>query len=639
MDELRGAVCTAVLVLVVVLAGALPVHADYEEGQRAWDAGRPDEALSHWRAAAEAGDRRAMLALGRLYRKGLGVLQSYVEAHKWLNLAASRAEPAAPGERDALAAKMTPEQVAAAQERAAAWRPGGAPSGTPGDSPDAGDQAAGPPPPRAIREAQALLGVLGYAPGPADGVWGRRSVQAYQAFLRDIGLESAQTLTPATLRVMRAVVKRRDGEVGSGVGADAPPPRLSGSVSARADTLHRAAKVGDLDGLKTALGAGVKVDARDGKGRTALMHAVDRGYVLLIEPLLAAGADPDLPAPDGATALFMAAAHGQTAIIASLMKAGADISVMGPQGRTAVDVARARYGNAGAAREDGVDAAVLALLRGRTLAELEEEKPGRVFRDCAECPELVVVPPGSFEMGSPSHEEGREGAEGPLHRVMIGEPIAVGRYEVTRGEWNRFASATGYSAGSSCRSWFRGSWSWSPGYRENSGWSWRSPGFSQDDRHPVVCVSWADAKEYVRWLSRETGKGYRLLSESEWEYVARAGTTGPYHFGSGISQNDANYGGNEGKTVPVGTYGANGFGLHDVHGNVTEWVEDCWHDDYRGAPSEGEAWVTGGNCGRRVRRGGSWYFGTKGQRSAHRRGRAIGYQSIYGGFRVARTLD
>ena len=133
----------------------------------------------------------------------------------------------------------------------------------------------------------------------------------------------------------------------------------------------------------------------------------------------------------------------------------------------------------------------------------------------------------------------------------------------------------------------------------------------------------------MNWLSRETGKPYRLLSEAEWEYSARAGTTGPFHFGATISTDQANYDGNyiygsgrEGvyrkKTVPVGSFPANGFGLHAVHGNVWEWVEDCWHASYRGAPSDGSAWVTGGDCGSRVLRGGSWYFDPGYLRSAVR---------------------
>ena len=213
-----------------------------------------------------------------------------------------------------------------------------------------------------------------------------------------------------------------------------------------------------------------------------------------------------------------------------------------------------------------------------------------------------MVPAGSFMMGSSSHEEGRDDDEGPVHRVTIPAPFAVGRYEVTRGEFARFVEAAGHSTGNSCHTYEDGGW------KDRSGRNWRNPGYRQDNREPVVCVNWEDARAYVNWLSRETGKPYRLPSEAEWEYSARAGTTGPFHFGATISTDQANYDGNyiygsgrEGvyrkKTVPVGSFPANGFGLHAVHGNVWEWVEDCWHASYRGAPSDGSAWVTGGDCG------------------------------------------
>ena len=644
---MRNAVWMAVLAVALACA-ALPARADYEAGQREWGAGRPDEALAEWRAAADAGDRRAMLALGRLFVQGLGVVQDYVQAHVWLNLAASRGEAAAVPERDTLAAKMTPQQIAVAQERAAAWRPGAsgaagapAPAGAPGiaaavapavtAAPDADRHSdAGPPPPRAIREAQALLGALGYTPGPADGVWGRRSVQAYQAFLRDAGLPPAEVLTQEALRALRAIAKRRS--VGATAARDAsrgsPETSAPRRAAALPDALHRAAQAGDIDGLKAALGAGANVNTRDGRGWTALMHAVNKGYTLLVPPLLAAKADPDMRAADGATALFMAAVHGHSEIIALLMEAGADLSVRGPKGKTAVDVARTRG-----------DPAVLGVLGIREV--------GEVFRDCEGCPELVVVASGSYMMGAPLEEEDRRHAEGPVHRVTIAEPIAVGVYEVTFGEYSRFVAATGHSAGDSC--WILENLEWGE-WTERSGHNWRNPGFRQDEREPVVCVNWEDAQVYVRWLSRKTGKKYRLLSESEWEYVARAGTTGPFHTGSTISTEQANYNGNftygsgrkgrfRRQTVAVGSFSANAFGLHDVHGNVEEWVEDCWHGSYAGAPSDGSAWTEGKVCGYKVSRGGSWFTSPEFVRSAFRSRELEVIPNDYLGFRVARTLD
>ena len=261
---------------------------------------------------------------------------------------------------------------------------------------------------------------------------------------------------------------------------------------------------------------------------------------------------------------------------------------------------------------------------------------GDVFRDCADCPEMVVVPSGSFMMGSPPSEEGRDDDEGPVHRVSILSAFAVGVYEVTRGEFGRFVSSTGRSMGDKC-------WTLEDGViEERSGRSWRSPGYSQTDMHPAVCVGWEDAQAYVDWLSRETGEAYRLLSESEWEYVARAGTTTRYHWGDAIGRNLANCRGcgsrwdGEGAS-PVGSFGENAFGLHDVHGNVAEWVEDCRNDSYAGAPNDGSAWKSG-DCSWHVLRGGTWDDDPRGLRAAIRNSLILGIRVGGFGFRVARTF-
>ena len=248
-------------------------------------------------------------------------------------------------------------------------------------------------------------------------------------------------------------------------------------------------------------------------------------------------------------------------------------------------------------------------------------RPGKRFKECAECPELVVVAAGSFMMGSPVSEERRDDNEGPVHRVTIGSPFAVGVYEVTFEEWDacvRDGGCRGYRAGDA--GWGRG-------------------------RRPVINVSWRDAQDYVRWLRRETGEEYRLLSESEWEYVARAGTRTAFHFGRTIMTSQANFDGNytygSGKkgeyrkrTLPVGSFAANGFGLYDVHGNVWEWVADCWNDSYHGAPSDGGAWERG-DCDRRVVRGGSWYNAPWSLRSANRsRGRLGATVAAASGFEL-----
>ena len=250
--------------------------------------------------------------------------------------------------------------------------------------------------------------------------------------------------------------------------------------------------------------------------------------------------------------------------------------------------------------------------------------PGTAFRDCPDCPEMVVVPAGSFMMGSPSHEAGRGDDEGPRHRVMIAKPFAVGKYEVTFAEWDACVADGGCG-----------------GHRPDAqGWG--------RGRRPVINVSWDDAQAYVRWLSDKTGKPYRLPSEAEWEYAARGGTTTPFYFGSTISTSQANYDGNytygggvkgvyRERTVAVGTFPANPFGLHDVHGNVREWVEDCWNSNYAGAPADGSARMSG-DCSNRVLCGGSWFIGPRNLRSASRFGYWSGNRFCDFGFRVARTL-
>ena len=215
-------------------------------------------------------------------------------------------------------------------------------------------------------------------------------------------------------------------------------------------------------------------------------------------------------------------------------------------------------------------------------------------------------------MGSPESEEGRYDSEGPVYRVTIGEPFAVGAYEVTFEEWDACVADGGCD-----------------GYRLND------YGYGRG-RRPVL-MSWEGAQAYVRWLSRKAGEKYRLLSEAEWEYAARAGTRTRYSFGDEITESDANYGENIGKTQQVGSYRANGYGLYDMHGNAAEWVQDCWNDSYRGAPNNGEAWETG-DCFWRVLRGGSWLEPSRNLRSANRGRFVIGNRYFSTGFRVARTL-
>jgi formylglycine-generating enzyme required for sulfatase activity len=248
---------------------------------------------------------------------------------------------------------------------------------------------------------------------------------------------------------------------------------------------------------------------------------------------------------------------------------------------------------------------------------------GAQFQDCAGCPDMIVIAAGEFVMGSPPSEQYR-GAE-MQHRVTIPSPFAVSKFEITFKQWDACV------AGGGCGGYVPDDQGWGRGKR------------------PVINVSWDDAKSYVAWLSRKTGQAYRLLSESEWEYAARAGTVTAFIFGEKITPAQANFDDSMGKTseasdsnrqqtVPVGSFPANAFGLHDVHGNVWEWVEDCWHDEYTpDAPNGGSAWLSEG-CGGHVLRGGSWEDYSGDLRSAARVGGNTEDQYYSDGFRIAKTL-
>ncbi|MFZ4807387.1 MAG: formylglycine-generating enzyme family protein, partial [Hyphomicrobiaceae bacterium] len=265
------------------------------------------------------------------------------------------------------------------------------------------------------------------------------------------------------------------------------------------------------------------------------------------------------------------------------------------------------------------------------------------FKDCPTCPEMVVVPTGTFTMGSPATEPDRVDREDQV-QVSIAKPFAVGRFAVTRGEFASFVADTGHKTDGGCSTWSGTEW------KLQTDRSWRSAGFAQDDRHPVVCVNWDDARAYVAWLSAKTGKTYRLLSESEREYVTRAGTTTPFWWGTEITPKQANYdgsvepykgGGSKGeyrkRTVPVDSFAANPWGLYNVHGNVLEWTEDCWNEKNAGNPGNGSS-RSAGDCSRRVLRGGSWDSFPRFLRSALRLWSTAVIRSYVVGFRVGRML-
>jgi len=283
-------------------------------------------------------------------------------------------------------------------------------------------------------------------------------------------------------------------------------------------------------------------------------------------------------------------------------------------------------------------------------------KSGAVFRDCSECPEMVVLAAGQFIMGSPGDEKswaaGHGGSlaavadEAPQHNVTV-PSFAIGRYDVTRGEYAAFVRETNHPSGDGCG---RDSFKWN----KDPGLSWQAPGFTQSERDPVVCVSWDDAQAYVAWLNGKVRRGpreapYRLPSEAEWEYAARAGTTTKFWWGDDDNQASSHAWYKDdsgGRTHPVGQKPANAFQLYDMVGNIWQWTEDCYAESYAAAPTDGDANEKGVTDPRpngtrkcmRVDRGGSWLYPAWLLRSATRERNPADFRDRIMGFRVARSL-
>ena len=284
-------------------------------------------------------------------------------------------------------------------------------------------------------------------------------------------------------------------------------------------------------------------------------------------------------------------------------------------------------------------------------------QPGDSFKECDGCPEMVVLPAGAFTMGSPESEHGRFSDESPQHVVTFTRPFAVGKFEITVDQFAAFVKETAYDAGSKCLTLEEGK------SAVRDGRSWRNPGYPQTGSHPAACVNWNDAKAYIDWLTKKIGKQYRLLTESEWEYAARATTTpgsaSRYTFGDDDGA-ICKYGNVADKTArqtipgadtwtifpcsdgyayaaPVGSFAGNAFGLYDVHGNVWQWTEDCYNISYNGAPTDGSPWIAG-DCDHRVVRGGMWGSSPANVRLARRFKDPNDMRSQGTGFRVARTM-
>ena len=466
------------------------------------------------------------------------------------------------------------------------------------------------------RRIQRALTAAGFRPGRPDGLFGRRTRAAIAEWQAADGVPATGFLDAYAAKALLAHEPAR--------AADAPPPAPVSDPSA----IVLASGLRLSDWVMLAEDRLAEGDYRkllvEGMGHVrehGAHSSVERVVIRALESLLAEARVAD-----------DASAHAALRIVeqirdvvgerAELARTEASARVQLGQFPAAAQAYRSwlRLAPADHPERREVLAAMQMAERGR-----RHLRVGERFRDCAQCPELVVVPPGSFVMGSPSPEIGRNVHESPTHRVTIGKPFAAGVHEVTFAQWEacRREGDCGHVPDD---------WGWGRGTR------------------PVVHVSWQDARQYAGWLSSKTGKRYRLLSESEWEYAARGGTRTQFHHGTTLSTEQANFDGDHvygsgrkgtdrNRTMPVGSFPANAFGFHDLHGNVWEWVEDCWHGSYDGAPSDGSAWVQGGNCSLRVVRGGSWDDAPRKLRAANRDRNPPGLRSFTVGFRVARTLD
>ncbi len=295
---------------------------------------------------------------------------------------------------------------------------------------------------------------------------------------------------------------------------------------------------------------------------------------------------------------------------------------------------------------------------------LGQSQPAADPRDCAVCPELAVVPPGQFTMGSPPDaaelEAGR--GESPAVTLSFARPFLISRREITVGEFRRFVDATDAKAVAGCRVWSGGQWI------QDHDRSWRDPGFATPPRddEPVVCINWDDARAYAAWLAKESGKRYRLPSEAEWEYVARGGTSFPRYWGERDSREDlvlslacdyanvydasavdaqhfswpnARCSDRAPALAPVAQYKPNAFGVFDVIGNAREWVMDCFTASYAGRPQDARAWTWQGGCELKGVRGGSWASRPRDARAPARGAELATHRQSDLGFRVARDYE
>ena len=451
-----------------------------------------------------------------------------------------------------------------------------------------------------IREAQQILARLGYKTGPVDGIIGLKTRGALRAFQIDNGIPATGRLDEPTQHKLEVAWSSY-----SAMGKPITEPQ---PVVGSSPDIERPTRVSDAESQSSGEAVGGTGATDDGVSTAELGDA--------------SPAD-GTPFGGGSASQQDGGMYSTTPNVPSLSTPAAHA--------------------VGAAKPHEV------------MVSQQPEKPKEgmhdhaarkePFADCTGCPKMMAVDPGGFMMGSPEDEAARGKDEAPRHWVEIAKPLAVAMHPTTLAEYALFVEQTGHEHGESgCFDWDdRADW------RTRRDLNWRNPGFKQTGDHPVTCVNWHDADAYIDWLSKRSGYSYRLLSEAEWEFAARAGTDTPFSTGPNITTAQAEYngdypyaGGAKGtynrRTTASGNFPPNNFGLYDMHGNVWEWVQDCWHENYEGAPADGSAWLTG-NCAYRVLRGGAWYNGAADLRSANRSQLGSDKRFTDVGFRVVREMS
>ena len=280
--------------------------------------------------------------------------------------------------------------------------------------------------------------------------------------------------------------------------------------------------------------------------------------------------------------------------------------------------------NSDKADEEGAEVTNVAADAAGDAAKAVKNAAG--INDCDDCPEMVVLPVGAFSMGSTRGEIGHQANEAPERDVTIAKPFAIGRFELLQREFDAFVKESGYAPAQACMV--------AEAFKD--GHSYAKPGYKPEGRQPVTCISFNDALAYAAWLSKKTGRKYRLPSEAEWEYAARAGSFTAFASGDAIGASDAVHGGGTSGPRQVGSVAANAFSLHDVHGNAAEMVMDCWHEGYRNAPKDARAWLDRTPCKTRVLKGGAWYDTAPMLRSAARQSISMDVADNGVGFRIVR---